>query len=184
MPKDPSREAHFPAIEKRYGEKMAYWFKVMAKLEGKKYAEQVAHLKENYGFSQSHANALVMYSRGSKSAARFSSLSDYYKSLDPKQAKLVKAIFAAIKKKHPKLTLVIAWNQPMLKSGEKYVFGVSTSKNHISIAPWSEKVLKKFAPEFKEYRVTKKTIAVPNDWKVDAKVLCDMVAAGVAEKSI
>ena len=59
MPKDPSREAHFPAIEKRYGEKMAYWFKVMAKLEGKKYAEQVAHLKENYGFSQAHANALV-----------------------------------------------------------------------------------------------------------------------------
>ena len=42
MPKDPSREAHFPAIEKKYGEKMAYWFKVMAKLEGKKYPEQIA----------------------------------------------------------------------------------------------------------------------------------------------
>jgi uncharacterized protein YdhG (YjbR/CyaY superfamily) len=125
-----------------------------------------------------------MYSRGSKSAARFSSLSDYYKSLDPKQAKLVKAIFAAIKKKHPKLTLVIAWNKPMLKSGDKYVFGLSTSKNHISIAPWSEKVLKQFAPSFKEYRVTKKTIALPNDWKVDAKLLCDMVSAGVREKSI
>ena len=64
MPKDGSREAHFPAIEKRYGEKMAYWFKVMAKLKGKKYPEQIAHLKENYGFSQAHANALVMYSRG------------------------------------------------------------------------------------------------------------------------
>ena len=51
MPKDPSREAHFPAIEKKYGEKMAYWFKVMAKLEGKKYPEQIAHLRENYGFS-------------------------------------------------------------------------------------------------------------------------------------
>ena len=55
MPKDSSREAHFPAIEKKYGEKMAYWFKVMAKLEGKKYPEQIAHLKENYGFSQTHA---------------------------------------------------------------------------------------------------------------------------------
>ncbi len=96
----------------------------------------------------------------------------------------MKAIFAAIKKKHPNLTLVIAWNQPMLKSGDKYVFGVSTSKNHISIAPWSEKVLKRFTPYFKEYRVTKKTIALPNDWKVDQKLLCDMVAAGVKEKSI
>ena len=36
MPKDPSREAHFPAIEKKYGEKMAYWFKVMAKIKDKK----------------------------------------------------------------------------------------------------------------------------------------------------
>ena len=71
--KDASREAHFPAIERRYGEKMAYWFKVMAKLSDAKYPEQIAHLKENYGFSQTHANALVMYSRGSKSAKRFDS---------------------------------------------------------------------------------------------------------------
>ena len=178
------RTSYFPLIEKRYGEKMSYWFTVMKKLESKKYPEQISHLKENYGFSQAHANALFMYSRGSKSAARFSSVSDYYKSLDPKQAKLVKAIFAAIKKKHPKLTLVITWNQPMLKSGDKYVFGVSTSKNHISIAPWSAKVLKKFTPYFKEYRVNKKTIALPNNWKVDSKLLCDMVKAGVEEKSI
>ena len=33
--RDPSRESHFPAIEKKYGEKMKYWFAVMAKLEGK-----------------------------------------------------------------------------------------------------------------------------------------------------
>ena len=59
MPKDSTRASHFPAIEKKYGEKMAYWFKVMAKLEGKKYPEQIAHLKENYGFSQAHANAMV-----------------------------------------------------------------------------------------------------------------------------
>ena len=178
------RSRFFPAIEKKHGEKIQHWISLLRDLETTKYPEQIAHLKENYGFSQAHANALVMYSRGSKSAARFSSVSDYYKSLDPKQAKLVKAIFAAIKKKHPKLTLVIAWNQPMLKSGDKYVFGVSTSKNHISIAPWSEKVLKKFTPHFKEYRVTKKMIALPNDWKVDQKLLCDMVAAGVKEKSI
>jgi len=45
-------------------------------------------------------------------------------------------------------------------------------------------VFKKFAPNFKEYRVNKKTIALPNDWKVDSKLLCDMVKAGVEEKSI
>jgi hypothetical protein len=72
------REKHFPAIEKKYGEKMAYWFAIMKKLDGKKYPEQIAHLRENYGFSQAHANALVMYSRGSKSAKRHASPSDYF----------------------------------------------------------------------------------------------------------
>ena len=175
------RTSYFPLIEKRYGEKMSYWYAVMKKLEGKKYPEQIAHLKENYGFSQAHANALVMYSRGSKSAARFSSVSDYYKSLDPKQAKLVKAIFAAIKKKHPKLTLVIAWNQPMLKLGDHYVFGVSTAKNHILFAPWSQEVLEKFRPKMADLDVKKKTISVPNDWKVDEKLLQAMVKARIAE---
>ena len=84
--KDPKRELHFPAIEKRYGEKMAYWFKVMAKIADKKYPEQIAHLQENYGFSKAHANALVMYSRGSLSSKKFETLADYYRSIDASQA--------------------------------------------------------------------------------------------------
>jgi len=107
-PKDPSREAHFPVIEKRYGEKMKFWFAVMAKLDSKKYPEQIAHLRENYGFSQSHANALVMYSRGSTSAQRFNTLTDYYKSISPAQAKTVRGIMKAIQGKFSNLELVIA----------------------------------------------------------------------------
>jgi len=75
---DGSREKHFPAIEKKYGEKMSYWFKVMKDLHGKKYPEQIAFLRENYGFSQAHANALVMYSRGSESSKRFETPAQYY----------------------------------------------------------------------------------------------------------
>jgi hypothetical protein len=105
MPTDSPRESHFSAIEKKYGEKMAYWFKVMAKLDGKKYPEQIAHLKENFGFSQSHANALVMYSRGSFSSQRFANPAAYYKNLNPRQAKTIKAIFRAIKEKHPNFQL-------------------------------------------------------------------------------
>ena len=179
--KDPSREAHFPAIEKKYGEKMSYWFKVMASQEGKKYPEQIAHLRENYGFSQDHANALVMYSRGSVSAHRHESPAQYYKSIDPTQAKTIKQIIKAIQDKYSELELVIAWNQPMLRKGTFYVFGASVSKNHISIAPWSTEVLDMFRPKLTEYRVTKKTIAVPNDWEVDVKLLQAMVKARLTE---
>ena len=179
--KDPSRESHFPAIEKKYGEKMKYWFGVMAKLEGKRYPEQIAHLRDNYGFSQAHANALVMYSRGSVSAQRFDKPSDYFKSITPEKAKTVKAIIKAIQSKFPKLELVIAWNQPMLKDGSKYVFGISTTKNYLLMAPWSSNVLDDFRPKLTEFKVNKKTIQIPSDWDVDAKLLQQMVKAVLAE---
>jgi len=179
--KDPRREAHFPAIEKKYGEKMSYWFKVIATLEGKKYPEQIAHLRESYGFSQAHANALVMYSRGSTSARRFETPTQYFKSIDQTQAKTIKKMMKAISDNYPDLELEIAWNQPMLRKGTMYVFGASVSKNHISIAPWSTEVLDKFRPKLTEYRVTKKMITVPNDWDVDIKLLQAMVKARLAE---
>jgi uncharacterized protein YdhG (YjbR/CyaY superfamily) len=180
MPKDPSREAHFPAIEKKYGEKMAYWFKVMAKLEGKKYPEQIAHLKENYSFSQAHANALVMFSRGSESSRRFNTHADFYKSVTPEQAKTMKAIFKAITSKFPQLELVIAYNQPMVKLDKHYIFGASASTKHVLIAPWDAKVLKEFAPKFKGGNALKKTIQLPNDWDVDVKLIQAVIKASLA----
>jgi len=179
--KNPNRESHFPAIEKKYGEKMRYWFAVMEKLEGKKYPEQISYLRENFGFSQAHANALVMYSRGSKSAQRFDKPSDYFKSISAEQAKTVRAIMKAIQTKYPKLELVIAWNQPMLRDGTKYVFGVSASKNYLLMAPWSTEVLDAFRPKLTDYKVNKKTIQIPSDWQVDSKLLQQMVKARLAE---
>ena len=97
------------------------------------------------------------------------------------QAKTVKAIFRAIKKKYPKLELVIAWNQPMLKIDTRYVFGASVTKNYILLAPWSSKVLNKFRPKLSDYKVNKKTFAVPNNWKVDEKLLQQMIKETLAE---
>jgi uncharacterized protein YdhG (YjbR/CyaY superfamily) len=177
---DGDREKFFPLIEKKYGEKMSYWFKVMKELEGQKYPVQIAHLRENYGFSQAHANALVMYSRGSTSSTRHESPAAYFKTIAPQQAKTMKAIFKAITEKHSQLELVIAWNQPMLKFEKHYVFGISAATNHILIAPWDQDVLKKYTPKFKDYKVNKKTIALPNDWEVDTKLLQAMIKDSLA----
>jgi uncharacterized protein YdhG (YjbR/CyaY superfamily) len=124
-----------------------------------------------------------MYSRGSKSSTRHDSPAAYLKSSDTKQAKKLREIFKVITNKYPELELVIAWNQPMLKKGSEYVFGASVSKNHISIAPWGD-VLKVYGPKFEkleDVRVAKKTIAIPNDWKVDAKLIQSMIAARLKE---
>jgi uncharacterized protein YdhG (YjbR/CyaY superfamily) len=180
--KDPSREAHFPLIEKKYGEPMKYWFKVMATIKEQKYPEQIAHLRENYGFSQAHANALVMFSRGSTTTRKFETPRDFYKSIDPIQAKTLRKVFRILTLKFPDLETVIAWNQPMMRKGTHYVFGASVAKNHILIAPFNSEVLKKMAPDLKQYKVNKKTVAVPNDWKVDEKLLVKMVKNVLAQK--
>jgi uncharacterized protein len=181
MAKDPSREAHFPAIEKRYGEKMSYWFKIMKEIKDEKYPQQVAYLRENYGFSQAHANALVMYSRGSTSSRRYETPAEFFKTVDPKQATTMRKIFKVIQTKYPKTELVIAWNQPMLKLGNDYIFGVSAAKNHILMAPWSTDVLEAFRDQMQHLTLNKKTIGIPNDWKVEEKLILAMVKARIAE---
>ena len=69
----------------------------------------------------------------------------------------------------------------MLKIDDKYIFGVMAGKNHILIAPWNPSVIKKFASKLKTFEVNKKTIRVPSDWKVDAKLLQAIVKACLAE---
>ena len=176
MPNSSDRESFFPKIEKKHGQPMKYWFQVMKDISDWKYPEQIAYLKEEHGFSQAHANALVMYSRGSKSAKRFNTIEDFLRNEDPVKKKTVKAIFKAIQKKYPETELVIAWNKPMLKFEDKYIFGVALAKNHILLAPFDANILKKLAPKLKDYKVLKKTIQVPVDWKVEEKLLHSMIS--------
>jgi uncharacterized protein YdhG (YjbR/CyaY superfamily) len=90
---------------------------------------------------------------------------------DAVKQKTVKKIFKSIQSKYPKLDLVIAWNQPMLKLDKDYIFGVSIAKNHILIAPFNSEVIESMEKDLDGYKVNKKTIQVPVDWKVDEKLL-------------
>ncbi|MFM8751948.1 MAG: DUF4287 domain-containing protein [Actinomycetota bacterium] len=169
------RASYFPKIEAKYGQPMKYWFDVMKDLSDRKYPEQIAFLKEEHGFSQAHANALVMYSRGSKSPRRFDDLQSYLEKHEAVKQKTVKKIFRVIQKKYPNLELVMAWNQPILKLDKNYLFGVSVLKNHILIAPFDAKVLQAMKKDLIDYKVNNKTVQVPVDWKVDEKLLLKMI---------
>lgn len=183
MSRDPSlRESHFPAIERRYGEPMSYWFTKMKRVANHPYPEQMRYLQETFGFSRAHANALIMFTRGSESSRRFSTLTQYLATLDSAQAKTIRKIFRVIRSKYPKLELVIAWNQPMLKNGDEYIFGASAAKNHLLIAPWRAEVLKEMQSQLADYQVNKKTIRIPNDWEVDEKLLVKMIQISLRKK--
>ena len=179
--KDGDRSKFFPAIEIKHGEKVSFWITRLKELETTKYPEQIAYLKENHGFSQAHANALVMYHRGSKSSNKFGTPENYFKSIDPQVAKTIKMIFAAVTAKHKNLELIMAWNQPMLRLGTGYIVGVSVSKNHLTLNPFSTAVLNLVTPKLAEYEVKKHTFLVPLDWKVDTALMQAIAKARIAE---
>ena len=178
---DGDRTHHFPAIERKHGRPASYWLERLAEMDGAKYPEQVAWLREEHGFSQAHANALVMYSRGSTSSRRFASPKEYFASLPPAAARTAKAIFSAITDAHPDLELVIAWNQPMLRTESGYVFGLSASSKHLTINPFSDKALAAGASRLKGLKVNKKTFIVPFDWAIDTDLLLRLVKVRLAE---
>lgn len=184
MANNPDRASYFPAIEKKHGQPMSYWFAVMEELSDKKYPEQIAYLRENHGFSQAHANALVMYSRGSKSAHRVGSFDQYLEPLDEDQVKTIRSVFDTIQKTYPDLELVIAWNKPILKVDGKYIFGVAAQKNYILLAPFDGEVIEQFRSRLAGYKVNKKTFQIPSDWDVDERLLLDMVQASLATSGV
>lgn len=136
---------------------------------------------EGYGFSRAHANALVQFTRGSESSKRHDSVSDLLQTLSPEQQKTIKAIFKAIKTKHPKMIEVVAWNQPMLRLNDDYIFGVMATKGYLLMATHEKDFIKRHAKLLKNYKTNLKTIQIPSDWKVDAKLLNELVEGRLQE---
>lgn len=178
------RSSHFPAIEKKYGKPIAHWFTQLNKLGDAKYPDQMALLQETYGFSRHHANAVVMHHRGSTTSRRHDSPDDYFSSIDPMAARTAKAVFRVIRSRHKGLDLVVAWNQPMLRNTTGYVFGLSVSKNHLTLNPFSADALVAAAAQLASaevIKVNKATFTVPLGWKPDAELLDTLVTVRLGE---
>ena len=180
---DGDRTKFFPLIEKKHGVPIALWIDRLRNLGDAKYPVQIAFLRENHGFSQAHANALVMYVRGSASPKKFTKPAEYFKTLDPSVAKKIKEIFASITSTYSDLELVMAWNQPMLKINDQYILGISVSKNHLTIGPFNKDFVQTFAKKLEKYESNKKTFKVPFDWKVDGAFMRAIVKDRLAELS-
>lgn len=174
------RSAHFPAIERKHGRPVAFWLRELAALGAAKYPEQMAFLRERHGFSQAHANAVVMFARGSTSARRFDTPEALLQSIGGEREGLMRAILASVMRQHPALALVVAWNQPMLKHGKAYVFGVSAAARHLLMATFDGDPASLAAARRRGLATNRKTIQVPLDWAVDDALLDELVRARLA----
>ncbi len=53
--------AYFPSIEKKYGQPIDHWLKLLAKAGDRKHMDLVSLLKTEHGLGHGHANALVAW---------------------------------------------------------------------------------------------------------------------------
>lgn len=53
--------SYFPAIEKKYGQPIAHWMRVLQQAGPLKHMELVNHLKSAHQLGHGHANALVAW---------------------------------------------------------------------------------------------------------------------------
>jgi uncharacterized protein YdhG (YjbR/CyaY superfamily) len=179
-PADGDRTRHWPAIEARYGRPISDWLELMAERAGQRYPQQVAFLREEHGFSQAHANAVVMYARGSTSAKRFATLDDYLAAAEPTGAATVRSILEGLVARHPGTTVEIAWNQPFLTLTGRRLFSVGVLTGHLLAAPGSVEVLDAFRDRLEQDHglvVNRKTFRLPLDWEIDETLLDAIVAA-------
>lgn len=72
---------------------------------------------------------------------RFASLDEYLASLTPTKAKTLGEVIDLVLGEFPGLELKLAWNTPQIHRDGKYVFGLSSLKKNLDLAPWSEEIM-------------------------------------------
>ena len=112
---------------------------------------------------------------------RFSSVADYLNSLDPTKQKTLRSVINFILGQFPELQSKISWNVPTIHRNGKYVAGMGAYNSHLTFAPWSPRVIADFKVRLRKYVVKKYCFHLPVDWKIDRKLVEDLVRARLAE---
>jgi uncharacterized protein len=106
---------------------------------------------------------------------KFKSVEDYLASQDPVKARTLRSVIDFILTQFPELESKISWNVPTIHRNGKYVFGLAAYKNHLTLAPWSPRIIEDFKVRLGKFVVWKSCFQIPVDWKIDRKLVKDLV---------
>ena len=115
---------------------------------------------------------------------RFNSVEEYLASVDPVKARTLRSVIDLILTQYPELKSKISWNVPTIHRNGKYVAGVAAYKHHLTFSPWSPRVIENFKARrggLGKLVVFKNCFQIPVDWKIDRKLVKDLVRARLAE---
>ena len=114
-------------------------------------------------------------------STKFNSVEEYLDSLDSTKARTLRSVIDFILAQFPELEYKISWNVPTFHRNGKYVVGLCAYKHHLTFSAWSPRVIKDFKARLGKFVVFKNCFQIPVDWKIDGKLVKDLVRARLAE---
>lgn len=105
----------------------------------------------------------------------------YLAALPPPHRATASAILDHLVATFPDLELRLAWNVPHLCRGKDHVAGLSAAKGHLSLSPWSAKVLAAHRDRLGALEATTNLIRIPPGWKPDKPLLRSLVQGRLRE---
>jgi uncharacterized protein len=112
---------------------------------------------------------------------RFKSVEEYLASQDPTKARALRSVIDFILIQFPELESKISWNVPTIHRNGKYVAGICAYKHHLTFSAFSSRVIEDFKVRLGKFVVWKNCFQIPVDWKIDRKLVKDLVRARLAE---
>ncbi len=112
---------------------------------------------------------------------RFKLVDEYLASQDPTKGRTLRSVIDLILSQFPELESKISWNVPTIHRNGKYVVGICAYKHHLTFSPWSPRVIEDFKVRLGKFVVFKNCFQIPVDWKIDRKLVKDLVRARLAE---
>ena len=112
---------------------------------------------------------------------RFNSVEEYLASVDRTKERTLRSVIDFILNQFPELESKISWNVPTIHRNGKYVVGLAAYKHHLTFSAWSPRVIEDFKVRLGKFVVFKNCFQIPVDWKIDRKLVKDLVRARLAE---
>ena len=115
------------------------------------------------------------------SPPEFDSIEEYLASQDSAKARTLRSIIDFILTQFPELESKISWNVPTIHRNGEYVVGLAAYKHHLTFSAWSPGIIEDFRGRLGGFVVFKNCFQLPVDWKMDRKLVKDLVRARLAE---
>jgi uncharacterized protein len=112
---------------------------------------------------------------------KFNSIEEYLASVDVVKERTLRSVLDLILAQFPELESKFSWNVPTIHRNGKYVVGVCAYQNHLTFSPWSPRVIADFKVRLGKFVLFKNCFQIPVDWKIDRKLVKDLVRARLAE---